>query len=60
MLLTYTPGGFEQWFFEIGTPATQDTSTPPAHPTPEQLQGAVAAAERYGVTFAKKSQSPPQ
>jgi quercetin dioxygenase-like cupin family protein len=58
MLLTYTPGGFEQWFFETGTPATQDTSTPPAHPTPEQLQRAVAAAERYGVTFAAKGQAP--
>lgn len=54
MLLSYTPGGFEKWFLEIGTPATADSSTPPAPPTPADLQRAVVAAERFGVTFIKK------
>ena len=54
MLLSYTPGGFEKWFFEIGTPATADSSKPPAHPTPAELQRAVTAAERFGVSFIGK------
>ena len=53
MLLSYTPGGFEQWFTEIGTPATADATGPAPEVTREGIQRAVAAAERYGVHFAK-------
>lgn len=54
MLLSYTPGGFEKWFFEIGTPAPSGASTPPPHPSAEEVQRALAAAERFGVTFIRK------
>jgi quercetin dioxygenase-like cupin family protein len=54
MLLTYTPAGFEKWFFDIGTPTTAEAKDTPVKPTPEDLQRAVAAAKTYGVTFVKK------
>jgi quercetin dioxygenase-like cupin family protein len=52
-LMTYSPGGFEQWFADIGTPAA-DPAAPPPKATAEEVRKAVAAAEKYGVTFAKK------
>jgi len=53
MLLTYTPGGFEKWFLDIGTPIKDANAKPPAV-TPEDIAKAVKAAEGYGVVFAKK------
>lgn len=53
MLLTYSPGGFEKWFLEIGTPVNDPNGKPPAV-TPEEIAKAVKAAEGYGVVFAKK------
>lgn len=53
MLLTYTPGGFEKWFLDIGTPVTDANAKPPAV-TPEDIAKALKAAEGYGVVFAKK------
>jgi quercetin dioxygenase-like cupin family protein len=53
LLLSYTPGGFEQWFLDIGTPVTEKNEAPPPA-TPEAIKRAVAAAESYGVRFEKK------
>ena len=53
MLLTYSPGGFEQWFLEVGTPVGQPDEAPPPV-MPADIQKAVQAAEGYGVVFAKK------
>jgi quercetin dioxygenase-like cupin family protein len=50
MFLTYTPGGFEKWFLEVGTPAA-DANSPAPKPTPDDLKKAVAAAQTYGVRF---------
>lgn len=53
MLLSYTPGGFEQWFLDIGTPAINASADPASSLAPDDIKRAVAAAERYGVTFSK-------
>lgn len=53
MILTYSPGGFEKWFLEVGTPFKPGDAAPP-HPDPEAIKKAVAAAERFGVTFHKR------
>ncbi|MBS0266893.1 MAG: quercetin 2,3-dioxygenase [Planctomycetes bacterium] len=53
LLLSYTPGGFEQWFLDIGTPYVKADEMPPEI-KPEEIKRAVAAAERYGVKFEKK------
>lgn len=53
MLLTYSPGGFEQWFLDIGTPVGDPAEKPPAV-APADVEKAIKAAERYGVVFAKK------
>lgn len=53
LLLSYTPGGFEQWFLDIGTPVTDKDQLPPQI-TPEAIKRAVVAAEKYGVKFEKK------
>lgn len=53
LLLSYTPGGFENWFLDIGTPvAKTDEKSPEIKP--EDIKRAVAAAEKYGVRFEKK------
>lgn len=53
LLLSYTPGGFEQWFLDIGKPAADtDKSSPPI--TAEDIKRAIVAAEKYGVKFEKK------
>lgn len=53
MILTYTPGGFEKWFLEVGTPVQEGDSGPPPA-TAEDLKKAVTAAAKYGVEFRKK------
>lgn len=52
MLLTYTPGGFEQWFLDVGIPVSAGSDAPPKT-TSADIQAAVAAARRYGVQFRK-------
>lgn len=52
MILTYTPGGFEKWFLEVGTPVKEGDSGPPPS-TAEDLKKAVTAAAKYGVEFRK-------
>ena len=52
MLLTYTPGGFEQWFLDVGIPVSAGSDPPPSN-TSAEIQKAVAAAQKYGVRFRK-------
>ncbi len=44
MLLSYTPGGFEQWFLEIGTSVGDPNEQPPAV-MPADIRKAVQTAE---------------
>lgn len=53
LLLSYTPGGFEQWFLDIGKPVA-DTDQKAPEIKPDDIKRAVAAAEKYGVKFEKK------
>jgi quercetin dioxygenase-like cupin family protein len=52
MLLTYTPGGFEQWFLDIGKAVTPGSKVSPKI-TADDIKNAVAQAQKYGVQFAK-------
>lgn len=52
MLLTYTPGGFEQWFLDVGKTATPGTKSSP-EVTADDIKKAVAQAQKFGVTFTK-------
>jgi quercetin dioxygenase-like cupin family protein len=53
LLLSYTPGGFEQWFFEVGKPVVAGDNEPP-RVTADDIQKAIRAAEAYGVEFHKR------
>ena len=53
MLLTYTPGGFEEWFKIVGKPVEGESLVPPKLEQ-EDLQRAVAAATQFGVKFEPK------
>ncbi len=60
MLLTYTPGGFERWFLDVGTPVVVDTRDRrdrgllrSSAVLPGDIEHAVSTAQRYGVAFAK-------
>jgi hypothetical protein len=46
------PGGFDQWFFEVGVPVADRYAPgePPA-PTPESMVKAISSAAEYGLTF---------
>ncbi len=48
MIITVTPAGLEEMFFEVGTPLAEGTTTalPPTH---EEIERLLAAAPRYGV-----------
>jgi quercetin dioxygenase-like cupin family protein len=48
ILVTYTPGGIEQFFREAGEPATSDALPPPADGPPD-LQQLASIAARYGM-----------
>jgi mannose-6-phosphate isomerase-like protein (cupin superfamily) len=51
MLLTQTPGGLYECFFEgAGVPGT-DLSSPPPAPTPEELQRMVELGREYGTEY---------
>lgn len=49
MMLTYAPAGTENWFLDVGTPAT-DHGTPPV-PTKEEIERALKLGNQYGVIF---------
>ena len=53
LLMSYTPGGFEQWFLDIGTPVSGTDEKPPETRL-EDIKRAVTSAEKYGVKFEKK------
>jgi len=49
MLISLTPSGLEDFFFEIGQ--RFDDSKLPPKPTPEEIEKMVEAAPRYGIEF---------
>lgn len=49
MLVAVTPGGFEAYWAECGTPAAPDR--PPTRPSADLLARLVGLAPRYGLTF---------
>lgn len=49
VLVTLTPGGFERFFAEVGTPA--EPGSPIAPPTADALARLVGIAPRYGLSF---------
>lgn len=53
LLLSYTPGGFEEWFKIVGKPITRDSRQPPALGKAD-IETAVRAAEEFGVKFNSK------
>lgn len=52
MLLSYTPGGFEKWFLDIGKPFAPEAKNPP-ETTQADVQAAIIEAKKYGVQFRK-------
>ncbi len=52
-LLTYTPGGFERWFLEVGKPATPELNAAP-EVTADDIQRAITSAQEFGVQFAHR------
>lgn len=48
-LTMITPSGFENFFSEIGEPATDPTTPPPI--TPEKIETLIATAPKYGLAF---------
>lgn len=50
LLVTFSPSGIEDMFYEMGRPVT-DHNTPPPTYTPEEMKNIVAIALRYGVTI---------
>ena len=53
LLLSYTPGDFEPWFLDIGTPVTASDEKPHQIKL-EHNRRTVSAAGRYGANFEKK------
>jgi quercetin dioxygenase-like cupin family protein len=47
VLIVFTPGGFEGFFFEAGLPAVEGESAPPVGP--EEIERTRNAAPRYGL-----------
>ena len=51
MLVTQTPGGLcEKFFEEMGLPGTGPSSVPPA-PTPEELRRMMELGRKYGIEY---------
>jgi quercetin dioxygenase-like cupin family protein len=48
MIITVTPAGLEEMFFEVGVPLAEGTMTA-LPPTPDEIERLLAAAPRYGV-----------
>jgi len=55
VLATYTPGGIDKFFAEVGEPALTRT-LPPASDTPPDLQRIISVAAKYGMNI----EAPPQ
>jgi quercetin dioxygenase-like cupin family protein len=53
MIITMTPAGLEEMFFEVGTPLAEGATTA-LPPTPEEIERLLAAAPRYGVEILAK------
>ena len=53
MLLGYSPGGFEQWFLDVGKPV-RNLQEPAPKVTPDDIQQAIKVAKNYGVEFIKQ------
>ncbi len=53
MIITVTPAGLEEMFFEVGTPLAEGATTA-LPPTPEEIERLLAAAPRYGVEILAK------
>jgi hypothetical protein len=53
MFLGYSPGGFEQWFLDVGKPVRNLQEAPPKV-TPDDIQQAIKVAKNYGVEFIKR------
>jgi hypothetical protein len=53
MIITVTPAGLEEMFFEVGVPLAEGMTTalPPTH---EEIERLLAAAPRYGVEILVK------
>lgn len=50
MILTITPGGFENFFAEVGT-KLDSANDPPVPPSPEDIEKLVKTSSQYGVTI---------
>lgn len=48
LVVTFSPAGIEEMFYEMGRPVEDPTVAPPPH-TKEDLKNIVAIANRYGV-----------
>jgi hypothetical protein len=48
MVLSYSPGGFEQFFLDVGKPVTDPEAAPP-EVTPQDIRKAREVAQMYGV-----------
>ncbi len=48
LLVTFSPAGIEDMFYEMGHPVT-DESTMPPDLTPQEMKNMVAIAAQYGV-----------
>jgi quercetin dioxygenase-like cupin family protein len=48
MIITVTPGGLDEMFFEVGVPLAEGATTA-LPPTPDEIERLLAAAPRYGV-----------
>ena len=48
MFMSYSPGGFEQFFLDVGKPVS-DPDAPPPESTPEDMRKARETAQMYGV-----------
>jgi quercetin dioxygenase-like cupin family protein len=56
LLVLYTPGGIDRFFDELGEPAER-REVPPESDTPPDLEGIMAAAEKYGMEMRAPAQA---
>lgn len=50
MMLMYAPGGFEQWYLDVGRPVQDPSHLPPEVSTDERTQ-ALERGQEYGIMF---------
>ncbi|MFG2893103.1 cupin domain-containing protein [Streptomyces sp. NPDC048248] len=51
MLIMFLPGGVEQFFAEVGTPADEDTPPPPPSQYENDVENAMRIVSKYGATY---------